>query len=108
MNHFFTVFDWARGIPGPRPLRYPVRGKVAANYRHFASGIFPYGFTVTSGDFAPGSNCHLAVDAEEDKDHLVRIFTSLHLQRLRKSTPPNHTVPSVMSTRTGNRTGLAG
>ena len=24
------------------------------------------------GDFAPGSNCHLAVDAEEDKDHLVR------------------------------------
>ena len=24
MNHFFTVFDWARGIPGPRPLRYPV------------------------------------------------------------------------------------
>lgn len=77
-----------------------------SNFRHFSSCVFPHGLCVTCSDFASNSSCVLALDGSEEKDQVVRLFTSLHLQRLRRGTPPSQTVVSVPRTTTRTKTSI--
>ncbi|CAJ1329961.1 unnamed protein product [Effrenium voratum] len=79
---------------------------VTTNYRHFSTQIFPHGLCCTGAEFAEGSRCCVAFDAEEDKDAVVRIFAALHFQRVRKSSPPVISVPASSITTRAPRSSL--